>query len=44
MIATHLLDAFRAEPDDADAAEIKQEAREWLDPRSGTRSGARGHR
>ena len=30
VIATHLLDAFRAEPDDSDASEIKQEAREWL--------------
>ena len=30
VIATHLLDAYRAEPDDADADAIKADARDWL--------------
>jgi class 3 adenylate cyclase/predicted ATPase len=30
VIATHLLDAYRAEPDDPDAEEVKSEARNWL--------------
>jgi predicted ATPase/class 3 adenylate cyclase len=30
VIATHLLDAYGAEPDDPDAAEIRAEARGWL--------------
>ena len=30
VIAAHLLDAYRAEPEAGDAAEIKREAREWL--------------
>jgi predicted ATPase/class 3 adenylate cyclase len=36
VIATHLLDADRAQPDDADAPEIRAEARLWL-----TRAGER---
>jgi predicted ATPase/class 3 adenylate cyclase len=36
VIATHLLDAERAQPDDADAADIKADARGWL-----TRAGER---
>ena len=30
VIATHLLDAYRSEPDDADADAIKADARDWL--------------
>jgi len=30
VIAAHLLDAYRAEPDDPDAGEVKGRAREWL--------------
>jgi predicted ATPase/class 3 adenylate cyclase len=30
VVATHLLDAYRAEPNDADAGAIKTEARDWL--------------
>ena len=30
VIAAHLLDAYRAEPDDSDATEIKGQAGEWL--------------
>jgi tetratricopeptide (TPR) repeat protein len=30
VVATHLLDAYRAEPEDADAGTIKSEARDWL--------------
>jgi tetratricopeptide (TPR) repeat protein len=30
VIAAHLLDAYRAAPDDEDAAEIRARAREWL--------------
>jgi predicted ATPase len=36
VIATHLLDATRAQPDDADADEVRAEARGWL-----TRAGDR---
>ncbi|MBA2333220.1 MAG: tetratricopeptide repeat protein [Actinobacteria bacterium] len=39
MIATHLLDAYRAEPNDSDAGEIKADTRGWL-VRAGERAAA----
>ena len=39
VIAAHLLDAYRAEPNDPDAAEIKADARGWL-VRAGERAAA----
>ena len=41
VIAAHLLDAVRADPEGEDAGKVKGRAREWLVRASGTRSGAR---
>ncbi len=41
VIATHLLDAHRVQPDDADADQVRAEAREWV-TRAGERAAAGG--